>query len=365
MADNVPITAGSGTTVATDQVAGTLEHVQLFKLAYSADGSRTLVQVDANGLLVNLASVPTHAVTGPVTDTQLRATAVPVSLASVPSHAVTGPLTDTQLRATAVPVSGTVTASGPLTDTQLRASAVPVSLASVPSHAVTNAGTFAVQSAATLAAETTKVIGTVNIAAAQSVTANAGTNLNTSALALDATLTGRFPAAAALADGAANPSATAMGSNTLLYNGTTWDREHGNWRTTTGDTGAKVATFNGATQTNFDAVGAWILIQLGTVSGTTPTLSVQLQVSFDAGTNWLALGPVLANLTASSQTGAIYVYPANVSQAVGATPANMTIGATVSNFLNLSLPRTWRLQYTIGGTTPSFAITAVHVNYLR
>ncbi len=38
----------------------------------------------------------------------------------------------------------------------------PVSLATVPSHEVTNAGTFAVQAAATLAAETTKVIGTVN-----------------------------------------------------------------------------------------------------------------------------------------------------------------------------------------------------------
>lgn len=54
MADNVPITAGSGTNIATDQVAGTLEHVQLFKLAYSADGVRTLVPVDADGLLVNL-----------------------------------------------------------------------------------------------------------------------------------------------------------------------------------------------------------------------------------------------------------------------------------------------------------------------
>ena len=64
----------------------------------------------------------------------------PVSIASVPSHPVTGPLTDTQLRATAVPISGTVTANTgltPLTDTQLRATAVPVSLASVPSHAVT------------------------------------------------------------------------------------------------------------------------------------------------------------------------------------------------------------------------------------
>jgi hypothetical protein len=64
----------------------------------------------------------------------------PVSIASVPSHPVTGPLTNTELRATAVPVSGTVTANTgltPLTDTQLRATAVPVSLASVPSHAVT------------------------------------------------------------------------------------------------------------------------------------------------------------------------------------------------------------------------------------
>ena len=54
---------------------------------------------------------------------------------------------------------------------------------------------------AALAAETTKVIGTVNIAAAQAVTANAGTNLNTSALSLDATQTNhtqRFQAVTAL-----------------------------------------------------------------------------------------------------------------------------------------------------------------------
>lgn len=38
---------------------------------------------------------------------------------------------------------------------------------------------------ATLSAETTKVIGTVNISAGQAVTANAGTNLNTSLLAIE------------------------------------------------------------------------------------------------------------------------------------------------------------------------------------
>jgi hypothetical protein len=58
MADNVAITAGSGTTIATDEVTGTLEHVQLFKLAISTDGSRTLVPADAaNGIDVDVTRV--------------------------------------------------------------------------------------------------------------------------------------------------------------------------------------------------------------------------------------------------------------------------------------------------------------------
>jgi hypothetical protein len=58
MADNVPITAGTGTDIATDQVTTTLEHVQLFKLAISTDGSRTLVPADAtNGLDVDVTRI--------------------------------------------------------------------------------------------------------------------------------------------------------------------------------------------------------------------------------------------------------------------------------------------------------------------
>ena len=58
MADNVPITAGVGTDIATDQVTTTGEHVQLFKIAISADGSRTLVPADAtNGLRVDVSRV--------------------------------------------------------------------------------------------------------------------------------------------------------------------------------------------------------------------------------------------------------------------------------------------------------------------
>lgn len=72
MADNVDITAGSGTGIATDQVTGTLEHVQLVKLAIATDGSRTLIPADGtDGILVNLGTNNDVTVTsGSITATQ-------------------------------------------------------------------------------------------------------------------------------------------------------------------------------------------------------------------------------------------------------------------------------------------------------
>lgn len=68
MADNVPITAGSGTNIATDEVSGTLEHVQIVKLAIAADGSRTAIPADGtDGMLVNLGTNNDVSVTGTVT----------------------------------------------------------------------------------------------------------------------------------------------------------------------------------------------------------------------------------------------------------------------------------------------------------
>jgi len=172
-----------------------------------------------------------------------------------------------------------------------------------------------------------------------------------------------FLAAAALADATSNPTIGGIQDFAMRFNGTSWDRARNNVNTTTGDSGTKTATFAGAAQTNYDALGAIITILLGTVSGTTPTLAAQLQWSPDGGTTWLTIGAALANLTATSQTGTIWAYPTNISTA-GATPAALTTGATVTLQLNTPLPRTWRLNYTIGGTTPSFAISSVQVNYL-
>lgn len=100
------------------------------------------------------------------------------SLASIDSK-LTSPLavTGTFFQATQpVSIAGTVAVSGPLTDTQLRASAVPVSL----SGGTISGNVTVVQATA----------GNLNATVVGSVTANAGTNLNTSLLALDTSVNG-------------------------------------------------------------------------------------------------------------------------------------------------------------------------------
>lgn len=158
-----------------------------------------------------------------------------------------------------------------------------------------------------------------------------------------------YPTAAASADGFANPTVTNIGVTQLAFNGTTWDRVRCNYNTTTGDTGAKTATFNGATQTNYNARGATVVINMGTVSGTSPTLVAKLQGSADGGTTWYDIpGAVTPTISASGLT-VLTIYPGAV--------------AVANSVINALLPRTWRLVYTIGGTSPSFTITNVQVAY--
>jgi hypothetical protein len=159
-----------------------------------------------------------------------------------------------------------------------------------------------------------------------------------------------LPAAAALADGAANPTAPTVGAAAEDFNGTTWDRHRNNFNVNTGDTGAKTTNFSSATQTNYNAKGAIIAFNIGAVSGTTPTLVAKLQGSSDGGTTWYDIpGAATAPITATGVV-VLAIYP-------GATPA---ANAAVS----YPLPRTWRVAYTIGGTTPSFTITNVQVAYI-
>lgn len=132
-------------------VGGATSANQVLEIAELEDINTNTASIDAKMPTLVGGAVP---VTGPLTDTQLRATPVPVS----------GPLTDTQMRATPVPVSG------PLTDTQLRATPVVVQ-----ANAGTNLNT------SLLALETTQVagntlIGSITETAPATDTASSGLN---------------------------------------------------------------------------------------------------------------------------------------------------------------------------------------------
>jgi hypothetical protein len=190
--------------------------------ARDAGTQRVTIATDDSVVVTGTFWQTTQPVSGPLTDTQLRASAVPVSgtfwqttqpvsLASLPalsagtntigklaansgvtigaveiaasqSIAVTG----TFYQATQpVSIAASVEVTGPLTDTQLRASAVPVtgtfyqatqpvSLASLPALA---SGSNSIGTVV-LTAETTKVIGTVNVAASQTIAVTQATPAN-------------------------------------------------------------------------------------------------------------------------------------------------------------------------------------------
>jgi hypothetical protein len=194
-------------------------------------------------------------------------------------------------------------------------------------------------------------------AAAQLVASNTAAN-NLAQVSGTVGVTG-YPTAAASADALANPTVTKVDATNLLFNGTTWDRARGmSTNLTTGDTGAKTATGNGATLTNVGNKGVQVLVNMGVVTGTTPTLVLKLQGSVDGGTNWYDIpGAITASLTATGLYG-ITVYPG-----IAATAGVATTGTTAT--ASQVLPRTWRTVWTVGGTTPSFTITNVQYNYLN
>ena len=207
------------------------------------------------------------------------------------------------------------------------------------------------------------VTGTAALVQAPGLVAITGApNVLVSAGTVTANVTG-YPTAAASADAYANPTITQLGADEMRYNGATWDRVRNNVNTSTGDTGAKTATFTGATQTNFNGQGALITCIVPTVTGTTPTLTLQLQWSPDNGTTFYNYGPATTALTAAGSV-TIGCYPNQWENATSATLAAFTTGVTTAVFLNAPLPRTWRVNYTIGGTTPSFTITGTYVNYI-
>lgn len=149
-----------------------------------------------------------------------------------------------------------------------------------------------------------------------------------------------------------------QGTSPWVISGTVTSTLPTNTDTTTGDviTIVTATTTNGAAQTNANARGALVTTILGTVSGTLPTLSLQLQWSPDGGTTWLNYGAATSAIAvATGNTITVVVYP---------TALALTLGGVGSVQTNAPLPRTWRMTYITTGTGISIAIASVQVNYV-
>lgn len=159
-----------------------------------------------------------------------------------------------------------------------------------------------------------------------------------------------LPNAAALADTTTNPTTALVGAAGESYNGTNWDRNRNNHFISVDSSSARLSSGNGTTATNHNACGVQVGINVTAVSGTTPTMTVRVQVSYD-GTNFVDLDTTNAQTATINATGTflLTVYPG--------------VTNTANSMKNAPLPRIWRLAWTIGGTTPSFTFvtTAAYI----
>lgn len=140
---------------------------------------------------------------------------------------------------------------------------------------------------------------------------------------------------------AQNPSGNpfTVASFPMLYNNSNYDRVTNNYQYTLQASTAKTATYTTSVQTNYNARGMIVFINVTALAGTTPTLTPIIQI-VDSVTNVAV--PILTVSTPITAIG-MYTY--------GIYPTALT-GLTQT--VNMTLPRQWNINMTIAGTTPSF-----------
>jgi hypothetical protein len=169
---------------------------------------------------------------------------------------------------------------------------------------------------ATLSAETTKVIGTVNVSSGQSITANAGTNLNTSALALET--------------GGNLATVKTNTDNLALAQASTTSGQKGNLVLTATTTGAPTYVTAQSNPLSTDTLGN--LRVVATPSGTT-TVSVSNipHVIADSGSTTAVTGNVtVTQSTNSSLKADVTSNAANIATEASLAKLTQTQGSSTS-----------------------------------
>jgi hypothetical protein len=440
----VTANAGTGTQNVSVQNASLAVTGAFFQATQPVSGTIELGATSLTALeTISVANFPsTQAVSGPLTDTQLRATAVPISAASLPLPTgaatettlsslntkvpsgltvTTGRLqvelpaggtglTDTELRATPVPISGTITANAGTgtMNVSVQNASIPVTdnggSLTVDGTVTANAGTgtFATSdaNAVSQATATAAQKGYLSLAGATATlptyisgNTNAMTMTTSGLLRVDGsnvtqpvsgtvTADTELPAATALGDSTANPTAPHVGSCIEAFNGTSWDRI----RTDTALAGT--AANNTVVGVLAAGIGPGFAVRfnpanLGTAAnstsvidvdgattvtvaiGTTTTGTFILEASGD-GTNFFSV-------EAFDATQDLWVTSQNLTPTAGRTyhlvagglrqirlRTVTTLGATVAHFVNLSLSQQVIAGIDTGAPPHNFGYTIVH-----
>lgn len=347
MADDVAITAGTGTTIATDEIAG--RHFQRVKNTYGGDGTAT--DVDA-----------THPMPVQIGDTTNQAnvlagdTGQNAQLIAGSRKEVTFSTTTVQaVAATDVSnyrwASVQITSQGGSATVTFQGSNDNATWVSVPMMASTTTSTIVFTSTTTALYHGPIAYRyfRLNVTGiASGTTAGVIQFFAQPAFMLLSSITAdtEMPSAATLADGATNPSAPAVAAAGLVFNGGTWDRLR-----SFGSTGAPGVTPTPGT------TGGW------TPNSQTGLTNTKTQIKGAAGT----LGGYVIN---NPNGSTIYV------QVFDALSANVTVGTTTPTYV-LAIPAsgTVTLELTCGvnhatgitvaatttatgGTAPSTALVA-------
>ena len=145
-------------------------------------------------------------------------------------------------------------------------------------------------------------------------------------------ISSEMPAAAALADGAANPTSPIVGAGNLHFNATTWDRTRGNVELTLLASSARTAEANSADQVSYNHTGLIIVVDAsvdGAAASITPTLEIKDSISGNYFTIWTAAVPIADVVTRA------YLF----------TPGGE--GGSYTEAVNLRIGRTWRFTMTV------------------
>ena len=144
-----------------------------------------------------------------------------------------------------------------------------------------------------------------------------------------------------LASDGLTPAGSSIAQTPMLFNETTWDRQRGNTQGTLLASASRISSVWAPLINNFNAKGIALYLNVSSVSGTTPTII--LNVYYVDPVSGQAFQFTQSNSLSAVGEAILFVYPSQLIANVGSV-----------SFTSAPIPRNIQVLLAIGGTTPSF-----------